>query len=335
MKIENWNSNDRVLVIAEIGNNHEGDFELAEKMIGLAAQAGADAVKFQTIVPEKLVSSSQQARIEQLRKYQFSYEQFEKLSKTALKENVLFFSTPFDIESAQFLNSIVPAYKIASGDNNFFPLIEVIAETGKPIILSTGLVDLDEVKRTKEFIQRVWDSKKITQEMAFLHCVVSYPTSDHDANLLAIRELLKLGVTAGYSDHTLGIEAAILSVVLGARIIEKHFTISKTHSTFRDHSLSADPKDMAELVRKVRQAEQMLGCGKKQPQKSEKEIIPNVRRSIVAGRNLNAGETLTKADLLYVRPAGGLAPEFEVKLAGRKLKKPIKSGELILLEDVE
>jgi len=148
MKIENFNIMEKILVIAEIGNNHEGNYNLAQEMIGKAAEAGADAVKFQTIIPEKLVSIKQQERIAQLQKFQFSYDQFRSLQKTAKQEGVIFLSTPFDCESAQFLEEIVPAYKIASGDNTFFPLIETIAQTGKPIILSTGLITLNEVLQT-------------------------------------------------------------------------------------------------------------------------------------------------------------------------------------------
>lgn len=146
MKIGRFDLDKDILIVAEIGNNHEGCYSLAEEMIGKAAEAGADAVKFQTIVPEKLVSTSQQDRIEQLRRFQLSYEEFERLSKVAEQENIIFLSTPFDIESARFLESLVPAYKIGSGDNDFFPMIDVIALTGKPIIISAGLTDLQEIK---------------------------------------------------------------------------------------------------------------------------------------------------------------------------------------------
>ena len=176
MKIGEISTREKVLIIAEIGNNHEGSYTLAEDMIGLAAKSGADAVKFQTIIPEGLVSIQQTDRIEQLKKFQFSYDEFTKLSKVANNEEVVFLSTPFGIDSALFLNDIVPAYKIASGDNDFFPLIEVIAETGKPIIMSTGLANINEVKRSVKFIKNIWDDQNIDQELALLHCVSSYPT---------------------------------------------------------------------------------------------------------------------------------------------------------------
>lgn len=334
MKIADFDLDQEVLVVAEIGNNHEGSYTLAEEMIGLAAQAGVGAVKFQTIVPDKLVSSTQTARIQQLQKFQLSYPQFEKLSQVARQEGLLFLSTPFDIESARFLESLVPAYKIASGDNNFFPLIEVIARTGKPIILSAGLTDLAQITQTRDFITRIWREMKIEPALALLHCVVSYPTPAAEANLLAIRELQKLGVTVGYSDHTLGVEAAVLSVALGARIIEKHFTIDKNYSDFRDHQLAADPSEMAQLVQRVKETLTLLGDGHKQIQSCEQVIGDKARRSIVASRDLAQGTVLTLADLTWVRPGEGLAPGREGELVGQTLKRSLQRGEMILLDDI-
>lgn len=333
MKIGEFDLAQDVLVIAEIGNNHEGNYSLAEDMIGLAAEAGAGAVKFQTMVPEKLVSIKQKDRIEQLRKFQFSYYQFEKLCQVARQNNIMFLSTPFDLESAQFLNSLVPAFKIASGDNNFFPMIKVIAETGKAIILSAGLTDLQQINQTKEFIERIWSSKDIIQELAILHCIVSYPTSLQEANLQSISQLRKLGTTVGYSDHTLGIEAAVLSVALGARIIEKHFTIDKHYSDFRDHQLSADPKEFANLVKRVREVQEMLGINEKKVMNTEKANLENVRRSIVASRDLKQGNILKWEDLNWVRPGGGFQPGQEKDIIGKILIRSVKQGEILRNED--
>ena len=288
MRIGNVDTDKRVLVVAEIGNNHEGSYTLAEEMVRLAAEAGAGAVKFQTIIPESFVASSQKDRIRQLQRFQLSYDQYEELSRVAEREGILFLSTPFDIESARFLNALVPAFKISSGDNNFWALIDVIARTGKPIILSSGFTDLKEIRKTRDFIQKVWRECGITQELAVLHCVASYPVPPHEANLLAIRQLRdQLGVTVGYSDHTLGIEAAVLSVVLGARIIEKHFTVDKNYSDFRDHQLSADQKELAEMVKLVEKTVELLGDGEKHLQKSERENIGKMRRAIVAKHDLS------------------------------------------------
>jgi N,N'-diacetyllegionaminate synthase len=331
MKIENRDTGNEIIIIAEIGNNHEGCYALAEEMIGKAAEAGACAVKFQTIVPEKLVSISNKERIQQLKKFQLSYDEFERLSKVAKQENVLFLSTPFDIESAHFLNTIVPAFKIASGDNNFFPLIDVIAQTGKPIILSAGLTDLGQIKCSRDFIESIWRENGIVQDLAILHCVVSYPTIPEEANLLVIKELEKLGLTVGYSDHTKGIEAAVLSVAIGARIVEKHFTLDNNYSNFRDHQLSADPEEFAQLVERVRAASELLGQGEKTVQKSERLVMENIRRSIVARKDLDENVVLTWEDLSWVRPGGGLAPGSEEILLGKRLKKKVAVGELITI----
>lgn len=334
MFIGHHDLNENILVIAEIGNNHEGSYSLAEEMIGLAARAGADAVKFQTIVPEKLISPLEKARLEQLNKYRLSYYEYEKLSKVAEQEQVLFLSTPFDLDSVDFLINLVPAFKIASGDNNFYPLLKKVAATGKPIILSTGLAGLEQIKITRDYIRRVWEEKHIQQEMVLLHCVVSYPTPIQDANLLAICDLLRLNPTVGYSDHTIGIDAAVLATALGARIIEKHFTISKTYSSFQDHALSADPEELAEMVRRVREAQLLIGKGKADYSESELKNAIGARRSIVANRDLTKGAIIKYEDLTWVRPGDGLAPGQELKLVGKILARSVACGERILLDDV-
>lgn len=335
MQIGSFDLEREVLVIAEIGNNHEGDVKLAKDLIGIAKEAGAGAVKFQTFIPEKLVTVNDKARIQQLKKFCLSYEDFEILKQIADRENIIFLSTPFDIESARFLNHLVPAVKIASGDNNFFPLIEEVARFGKPIILSTGLMGIDEVKKVMNRIQKIWEEDKINQELALLHSVVCYPTEIRDANLLAIHELKKLNVTVGYSDHTLGIEAAVLSVALGARIIEKHFTLSKDYSEFRDHRLSADPKDLKQLVNRVKEAQEMLGGGEKKLFNCEEQNLSKVRRSIVASLNLEKGTLIEWRHLDWVRSAGGLSPGEERKVVGKRLKRFLSFGEPILLTDIE
>ncbi|HPD29436.1 MAG TPA: N-acetylneuraminate synthase family protein [Phycisphaerae bacterium] len=335
MRIGELDLNQRVMVAAEIGNNHEGSYSLAQEMILRAAQAGVDAVKFQTIVPERLVSPGEEKRLAMLRRFQLSYEQFARLQEVATNAGVLFLSTPFDLQSAGFLAPLVPAFKIASGDNNFFPLIDVIARTGKPIILSAGLADLEDVRRTKGFIERIWTELGVDPGLAVLHCVVSYPTPAKDANLLAIRKLASLGVTVGYSDHTVGIEAAVLSVACGARIIEKHFTISKTYSDFRDHRLSADPSDMADLVRRVRLAEEMLGSQEKRMLEAEQPLALATRRSIVAARDLPAGTVLKWEHLDWLRPGGGLAPGRESELLGRRLACPVAKGKPLMPDHLQ
>lgn len=336
MKIGCHDINEKVMIIAEIGNNHEGDFDRAVEMIRRAAESGAHAVKFQTIVPDRLVSVSDTARIDQLSKFQFSYEQFAQLAAEARRQNVIFLSTPFDLDSVEALNPLVPAFKIASSDNDFYPLVEAIAGTGKPVLMSTGLADLTQIKATVGRIKHVWAKNGVGQEMAVLHCVTSYPTSPQEANIAAVKTLQKeIGGVVGYSDHTLGIEAALLAVGLGARIIEKHFTLDKNLSDFRDHQLSADPAELRELVEKTERIQTLLGDGTLDPRASESEVIGKVRRSIVAKRDMSAGTAIGHDDISWVRPGGGLAPGNEDKVLGKILSKALPKGGQIRLNDLK
>ncbi len=254
------------------------------------------------------------------------------LAERAKEAGVMFVSTPFDIGSAEMLAGFAPAIKIASGDNDFFPLLGAVARTGKPVILSTGMLDLAGVERAKAHIEAEWAHAGIKGDLAILHCVAAYPTPDDQANLGAIRDLSKLGVTVGYSDHTLGIDAAVLSVGLGARIVEKHFTLDKNLSDFRDHKISADPKEFAEMVRRIRHAEAMLGTGVKRPMPAEEPNIPLVRRAIVALRDLEPGTVIAAEHLTWVRPRRGLEPGREAELVGRRLGLGVAKGDPVLPE---
>ena len=334
MRIGPVDTADRVLVIAEIGNNHEGDVELAEELVRLAAAAGAGAVKFQAIVPDRLVSAADTARVAQLERFRLDSDDFAALAEVAAAEGVGFLCTPFDLDSVLMLDPLVPAFKVASGDNTFTPLLEAVAATGKPIVLSAGLADLAEIGEARDTIRSVWSSSGVDQELALLHCVVSYPTPPDQANLQAIRTLAKLGETVGYSDHTIGIDAAVLSVALGARIVEKHFTIAKDHSDFRDHQLSADPADLAAMVRRIREAEILLGTGEKRMQPAEAEAAVKARRSVVAAHDLEAGRVIAWEDLDWVRPGGGVAPGDEGVLIGRALRRPVARGTMLRPEDL-
>lgn len=335
MEIAGKNLSRSVFVIAEVGNNHEGDFSVAIELVRRAAEAGADAVKFQTFRPEYYVSAKDEARFQRLKKFQFTFAQFEQLKDEADKRGIIFFSTPFDLESAGFLGRIAAAVKIASGDNTFFPLIARAAESGKPLIVSGGLATAEELVRVRDFIFSANPTYRQRGNLAFLHCVSSYPVPPEQANLAAIATMKRtLETEVGYSDHTIGIEACPLAVAMGARIIEKHFTLSKTFSDFRDHQLSADPADMREMVAKIRMAEAMIGDGRKVPQASEAQGAPGMRRSIVAGQDLPAGTVLRMEHLTWIRPAGGIAPGNEQLLLGRKTKKALAFGELITAESM-
>ena len=330
MLINDFDTDKRVFVIAEIGNNHEGSFALAREMIARAAEAGVDAVKFQTFVPENYVTSQDHVRLQRLREFRLEPQQLEELSQQATEYGLIFFSTPFDIDSAHFLNHFQPLFKISSGDNNFFPLIETVASFDKPTIISTGLADLDLL----DLLYSFWNSKSDKLKLAFLHCVASYPVPLEQANLGAIATLRERypDITIGYSDHTIGIDAAIYAVAVGARIVEKHFTIDKNYSNFRDHQLSADPTDMKTLVEKIRQLEVLLGTGEKKSQRCEDDLRVAVRRSIAVGRTITAGSTLSLDDLTWVRPGGGFAPGDEKSVVGRVLNCTVKQGEIIYPE---
>jgi N,N'-diacetyllegionaminate synthase len=335
MIIDGRDLEERVFVVAEIGNNHEGDLALAEEMIHLAADAGADAVKFQSIVPDKLVSVQHSDRIAQLESFQFSMDQFAQLAEVANECCVSFLSTPFDLQTVADLTPLVPAFKISSGDNNFFPLLEKVAKTGKPMLVSTGMMQNSEISGLCKFIEEVWEREGKTSELALLHCVSNYPTPLNRANLSAIEELKQFGHTLGYSDHTMGIEAVKLAVALGARLIEKHFTISNTHSDFRDHQLSSNPHELKLMINEIRRVESMMGEGRSEISENEKDVLLNMRRSIVAASDLSRGHEITIEDLNWVRPGEGMAPGQEAQLIGRKLKRNIFAGENFVVSDCE
>lgn len=333
MKIKHFNTDEKVFLIAEVGNNHEGDVQLAERMIGLAAESGADAVKFQTFRTEHYVTSKNPERFQRLKSFELTPQQFEGLARAAEREGVLFLSTPFDLDSARALNDLVPAFKISSSDNVHYPLLRAVAECEKPILLSTGFLDVEQIGYSKHFIEEIWRQRNASPELALLHCVVSYPAPAEDANLAAIGELRRrFSNPIGYSDHTLGIDAAVLSVAAGARIIEKHFTIDKNYSEFRDHAISADPQDMRELVRRVREAETLLGDGVKKLQPAEAGNLEALRRSAIVRRDCKAGETLRIEDLAWVRPAGPFPPGEESRCLGRALRQDLAAGETLLPE---
>jgi N-acetylneuraminate synthase/N,N'-diacetyllegionaminate synthase len=285
----------KTFIIAEIGNNHEGNFHIAKKLISSAKQYGADAVKFQTFIPEYFVPKSNRRRYEQLKNFKLTFRQFKKLADYSKKIGIIFFSTPFDIKSAEFLNKIQKIFKISSGDNNFLPLINTIAKFNKTIFLSTGLANIKQIAKVKKLILYLWKKKvKNSKKLAILHCVSSYPVVESEANLLAIKTLKSKfsDCIIGYSDHTCGILSPIVAVALGAKIIEKHFTLDKSFSTFRDHQISANPKEMKEMIDKIRKVEQMLGSGKKELQISEKKNIKFMRRSIVARVDIPKGKKI-------------------------------------------
>ncbi len=335
MRIANLNAREKVLLVAEIGNNHEGDIARAERLVDAAADCGVDAVKFQTFRVQDFVRARDRERFARLARFELSWDQFERLAKRARSRGLAFLSTPLDLPSAAFLAPLVDAFKIASGDNNFYPLLERVSESGKPVIVSGGLTGWAELTAVRQFIENIWKRKGVSPGLAVLHCVSSYPAPDEETNLAVIPALARrLECIAGYSDHTLGIDACLAAAALGARIIEKHFTLDKNQSGFRDHQLSADPAEMRELLRRLRRIEKMLGSPDKAVQPSEEANQRLLRRAIVAARDLEAGRRLSLEDITWLRPADGLPPGKETLLLGRRLVRNLAQGDPITALEV-
>ena len=324
---------DRVLIVAEIGNNHEGRLDTAHELVRRAAAAGADAVKFQTFRTEHFVSRRDEARFARLKSFELGPDDFAALSELAHSLGLWFVSTPLDLASVDALRPIVDAYKVASGDNDFVALLDRVGATNLPVIISSGISDVAIVRHA---VTRVRSARTMDRPgtLAVLHAVSAYPTPPPEANLRAIRTLAEaLRLPVGFSDHTMGIDAAVLSVACGACVIEKHFTLDTQFSDFRDHRLSADPTALADLVRRVRHAEALLGSGDKVRQPSE--LSPTaIRRSVAAAADLPAGHVLRMDDLTWIRPAGGIPPGDEGTLLGRALRHAVTFGDQLSANDV-
>lgn len=324
----------KTFIIAEIGNNHEGNFLLAKKLIREAKKCGADAVKFQTFVPELFVSSKDKKRFLQLSKFQLTYNQFHKLAQYAKKIGIIFFSTPMDVVSAKFLNKIQNIFKISSADNDFYKLIKTVAKFNKTIIVSTGLTTLSEIKKVEKIIFGIWNKfkKNKNRRLVLMHCVSSYPVPPNQANLNAIKTLANRfkNCLVGYSDHTIGNIAALSAVALGAKFIEKHFTIDKNFSNFRDHMLSADPNEMYKLVNDIRELENLLGNGKKNIQKSEKKNLINLRRKAAVLTKISKGKKIEDQDIKWIRSKSGIKNMHENKIIGKRINKNLGKDKIIL-----
>ena len=331
MKIDAVDTDKKVFIVAEAGNNHEGCFDRARELVIKAAEAGADAIKFQTFVPDLFVSADNKERLERLRSFQLTYSQFELLAQLARDQKICFFSTPLDLQSAHFLDSIQSLFKIASGDNNFWPLIKTVLSFNKPVIVSTGLSSLDQI----DAIYNFFAGRNQANLLNLLHCVSSYPAPPDQVNLSVIRELQDRykDVSIGYSDHTIGTRAAVYAVAAGARIIEKHFTLDKNQSSFRDHQLSADPQELKDLVQEIRQVETLLGRSAKEVQPCETPLETTARRSIAAAVDIAQGHSLTFKDLMWVRPGSGFAPGLEESVVGRLTRRPIPRGQVFTDDD--
>lgn len=335
MRIGDIEIGKHTLVIAEIGNNHEGNFDIAKLLIERAAEAGVDAVKFQTIRAEKFVARAEERRFQQIKRCELSDSQFRELASLARSKGLLFLSTPFDFDSVDMLDKLVPAFKVSSGDLNWHLFLEYVVQKGKPILLSTGMSGAEEVARALEAITRA-SSVPLNEKVILLHCVSGYPVPVSEANLLSIPYLReRFRVPVGYSDHTSGVVACQTAVALGACVIEKHFTYRKEDQSFRDHALSADPAEMKELVASIRLVEASLGKHDKRIMECEKQNVTEMHRSLATRKHLSRGEVITQEAVTFLRPATGILPEGLFSIIGRRAARDMTEGSIIREEDVE
>ena len=328
-------------IVAEAGVNHNGDLRIAKKLVDVAADSGADAVKFQTFKAEKVVTVRAAKAAYQLAATDPTEKQFEMLKRLELPEGdhievkrtceqkgILFLSTAFDAESADMLDRLgMPVFKIPSGELTNLPLVDHIARKGKPLIVSTGMSTLEEVREALEVIHRA-DNR----EVILLHCVTAYPAPEDQANLRAILTLREtFHVPVGFSDHTPGFEITIAAVAVGAQVIEKHFTLDRKMAG-PDHKASLEPCELRAMVRALRKIEASLGDGVKRPAPCEAAIAPIARRSLVASREIPKGSVLSLQDVDIKRPGDGIPPKFYKEIVGRKAETAIGKDELITWE---
>jgi N-acetylneuraminate synthase/N,N'-diacetyllegionaminate synthase len=337
-----------VLFIAEAGVNHNGQLDLALKLCDVAHSAGADVVKFQTFCADDLVTAStptaayqrratgDASQYEMLKRLELDDEAHRVLFEHCRRIGIEFCSTPFSVNAVAQLRQLgVRRLKLPSGELNHKALLEAAADTGLPLIVSTGMATLDEVSSALAWIRaRPRHSGSVT----LLHCTSAYPAADADLNLKAIahlqREFGPLGVGVGYSDHSLGLEACLVAVALGAVVVEKHFTLARDMPG-PDHAASLLPDELAALVRGVRRVSSMLGDGVKQPSDSEREVAQVARRSVTAMVDLVPGQTLTAECLACRRPATGIEPAGLELLIGRRVRRAVAAGQALQWADVE
>ena len=330
----------KAYIIAEAGVNHNGDIKTAYKLVDAAKAAGADAVKFQTFKSEKLVSksaqkadyqkkttSAEESQAEMLKKLELSEDEYIDLKRYCDDIGIQFLSTPFDEDSVDFLNGLgVPIMKIPSGEITNLPLLIKIAQTGKKVIISTGMCEMDEIQAAIDVLE-----KNGAKEITVLHCNTEYPTPFEDVNLSAMHQMEKiLQKPIGYSDHTRGIEIPIAAVALGASVIEKHFTLDRNMEG-PDHKASLEPNELKSMVEAVRNVETALGSGEKKPSESEKKNIYVARKSIVASRKIHEGEIFTQDNLATKRPGNGISPMCWENVIGKRAKRDFGEDELIEL----
>ena len=328
-----------VYIIAEAGVNHNGSFVLACKLVDAAKEAGVDCIKFQTFKSENLVSRSAKkaeyqkrttgdsSQQDMLKKLELSFDDFIKLKDYCKKSGITFLSTPFDFDSIDFLNSIdIPFWKIPSGEVINLPYLVKLAKTGKPVVMSTGMCNMEEIQTAIEIL-----SSNGTKDIKLLHCNTEYPTPFEDVNLKAMQTMRDaFHLEVGYSDHTKGIEVPIAAVALGATIVEKHFTLDRNMEG-PDHKASLEPDELAAMVSAIRNIEKSLGDGIKTPSSSEKKNIAVARKSIVAKTKIKAGDIFSEENITVKRPGTGISPMKWFEVLGAKAARDFDEDELIEL----
>ena len=334
----------KVLLIAEIGVNHNGDLVLAKEMIKAAKECGADAVKFQTFSAESLASAdtpkvkyqesttaSSETHFQMLKKLELSRDDHYDLNEYCKDSDIKFLSTPYDIVSAEFLNSLnIEMFKTASADVVDIPLQKFLASTGKPVIVATGMASLGEI----EYVTNIFQDAS-NENIVLLHCVSNYPCSDSSINLKAMNTLqTAFQLPVGFSDHSDGSLAASLSVAFGAKVIEKHFTLDKSMAG-PDHRASSTPEEFCELVRKVRQSEAILGSPIKSCQEEERQMASVSRKSIVLSRDCSKGTIIEADHLTLRRPGTGILSHHLSGFIGGVLKSDLPAGAMLKWSDLK
>ncbi|APF22975.1 N-acetylneuraminate synthase [Clostridium butyricum] len=328
----------KVFVIAEAGVNHNGNYELAKKLVDVAVEAEADAVKFQTFISEKCICKNaskavyqkettniDESQLEMVKKLELSFEEFHNLKKYCDSKNIMFLSTPFDNYSIEFLDSMgISIFKIPSGEITNYPYLKKVGLLKKKVILSTGMSTLQEIRNAVKVLRDTG-----TADISILHCNTEYPTPIEDVNLNVIntlKEEFKLNV--GYSDHTLGIEIPIAAAAIGADVIEKHFTLNRNMQG-PDHKASLEPEELKNMIKSIRNIEKAMGSGKKEVSKSEAKNLNIARKSIVANCLIKKGEIFSESNLTCKRPGNGISPMRWNEIIGKAAERDFKEDELI------
>ena len=319
-----------VAIVAEIGVNHEGDVEAASRLVWLAAEASADAVKFQSYNADRFASASDPERLARVRKFALDEAAHRRLAAEAAAAGIGFFSSAISEDMVPLIAELSPAIKIASGDLDFEPVIRAAAATGKPVVLSTGAGTLEEIDRAVGWVREEIGGAALSERLMLMQCVSAYPAPVNEANAAAVPFLReRYGVPVGFSNHVIGPEACYAAVALGASMIETHFTDRKEGRAFRDHALSFEPGELKDLVEKAPRIRAAVGQNAKAPQPSEPADAKIMRKGVVAARDLAPGTVLAREDLMFARPANEFAAGEIGMLLGRKLTEPARRGELI------